>query len=223
MAWIDTVSGKKFDFIKIEENEIDINDIAHSLSMICRFNGHVDTFYSVAEHSLNVAQEVRKELIERKVDKRGVVIMELAALLHDAHEAYTGDMTMPFKSIVKMSFDISRLENRIQEHIWKKLTESYVYVPYHILKRDYENLIKRKDWAWLVHENEKVRSNTKVYGWEGKADKVVDRTEILGFTPAMVKQRFVQQYRWLCTCLVDLFIEKRSKEVPPEMKKPRGE
>lgn len=51
MVWIQTYSGKKFEPLNPSIDSIDIIDIAHSLSMICRFNGHSQRFYSVAEHS----------------------------------------------------------------------------------------------------------------------------------------------------------------------------
>ena len=56
MSWIQTYTGIKFDALNPKPKMIDIVDIAHALSMTCRFNGHVKNFYSVAEHSYYVSQ-----------------------------------------------------------------------------------------------------------------------------------------------------------------------
>lgn len=82
--WLTTFKGKKFHYLDPQEDEIDIRDIAHALSLTCRFGGHCKEFYSVAEHSVRVAQEVSQE-------------NKLAALLHDAHEAYLHDVPRPVK------------------------------------------------------------------------------------------------------------------------------
>ncbi len=64
--------------------EIDILDIAHALSNICRFNGHVQKFYSVAEHSCHVHDLIPKP-------------WQLGALMHDSSEAYLCDLPRPIK------------------------------------------------------------------------------------------------------------------------------
>lgn len=87
MTWILTYTGKRFDPMAPHPEDIDPIDIAHSLAHLCRFNGHVRQFYSVAEHSVHVAQIVSRE-------------NRLTALLHDAAEAYIGDITRPLKGAI---------------------------------------------------------------------------------------------------------------------------
>jgi hypothetical protein len=84
MTWILTRSGQKFDLANPNADMVHPADIAHSLSMQCRFNGHTSSFYSVAQHCYLVADLVPAE-------------HQLAALLHDATEAYVGDMVRPLK------------------------------------------------------------------------------------------------------------------------------
>lgn len=84
MSWIITRSGRKFDLAAPTADMVDPADIAHSLSMQCRFNGHTNRFYSVAQHCYLVADLVPAE-------------HQLAALLHDAAEAYVGDLVRPLK------------------------------------------------------------------------------------------------------------------------------
>jgi 5'-deoxynucleotidase YfbR-like HD superfamily hydrolase len=87
MTWILTQSGQQFDLLRPTAAMIKPADIAHALSRLCRFNGHTRAHYSVAQHSLIVASLVPAE-------------HQLVALLHDATEAYIGDMTRPLKAVM---------------------------------------------------------------------------------------------------------------------------
>lgn len=87
--WFQTVSGRKVYCLDPRAEDFDIEDAAHALSRICRYGGHVpgDNIYSVAQHSVYVAQCVS----ETRPD------LALSALLHDAAEAYIGDVIRPIK------------------------------------------------------------------------------------------------------------------------------
>ncbi len=82
--WMQTYTGKQFFPLDPHVDDISIVDIAHALAHICRYNGHVNEHYSVAQHSLIIARYVPDEF-------------KLVALLHDATEAYVGDMVRPLK------------------------------------------------------------------------------------------------------------------------------
>lgn len=85
--WIQTYSGKKFYPMDPKPEHIDIEDIAHALSNICRYTGHCMDFYSVAQHSWIASFHVPSE-------------DSLAALLHDATEAYLADVARPVKALL---------------------------------------------------------------------------------------------------------------------------
>lgn len=108
--FIETYTGKKFYFTDPEPDMIDIRDIAHSLSLQCRFMGHVETFYSVAEHSVAVSCIVDKE-------------NALVALLHDAAEAYLSDIPRPIKNLFPM---YKALEYKISQAIFKKFNIEFL-------------------------------------------------------------------------------------------------
>lgn len=99
-AEIMTYGGEYFHFL--EDNDyagLSLEGIAHALALTNRFGGHTAVPYSVAEHSVRVSNECRS------VDARW-------GLLHDAAEAFIGDMPGPLKADIKMS-EYSRLEERI--------------------------------------------------------------------------------------------------------------
>ena len=84
MTWMQTVSGTPFELMQPRVIDVSFPEVAHALSNICRFAGHVKEFYSVAEHCCRVA-----DILPPAVKVYG--------LLHDAHEAFIGDVTTPVK------------------------------------------------------------------------------------------------------------------------------
>ena len=96
--WQQTFTGRQFWPCDPRPEDVCIEDIAHALSMQCRFAGHCRTFYSVAEHSVRVAWEVeRHELATNGRYGLSLYVLTLAALLHDASEAYCVDVPRPLK------------------------------------------------------------------------------------------------------------------------------
>lgn len=89
-TWMQTFTGRSFYPLDPHADEVDILDVAHGLSHACRYGGHVRRFYSVAEHCVLVAMHVAPELRRE-------------ALLHDASEAYLGDMVRPLKHTPEMT------------------------------------------------------------------------------------------------------------------------
>jgi hypothetical protein len=89
MSVLRTYSGRNFDPLSRTPGKIDIEDIAHALSNICRYTGHCSKFYSVAQHSVIVVRIIK--------GFGGPKEVQLQGLLHDATEAYMNDIARPLK------------------------------------------------------------------------------------------------------------------------------
>lgn len=96
--WVGTLSGRRMDLVRPDPAQISLDDIAHALGNQCRYTGHVRHHYSVAEHCIHVADLVPPHL-------------RLAALLHDAQEAYIADMSTPMKAEIGQGY--RDIEDRI--------------------------------------------------------------------------------------------------------------
>jgi 5'-deoxynucleotidase YfbR-like HD superfamily hydrolase len=104
--FIQTVSGRRINPLDASPEDIDLEDIARALANICRFGGHSRAFYSVAQHSTIVC-----DLLE----DRGASADELmAALLHDAAEAYLGDLPHPLKHRSELGAIYREAEGRLE-------------------------------------------------------------------------------------------------------------
>lgn len=108
-----TYTGTSINISDIQPEDIHLIDIAHSLSMQCRFGGHCSTFYSVAQHSMWVAEHCPEEL-------------KLDGLLHDASEAYLVDIPKPVKRQLP---DYQKLEDSVMKAIADRFNIQYPFHP----------------------------------------------------------------------------------------------
>jgi len=115
---IETRSGRAFDYDNMRLEDIKIEDVASSLSKICRYNGHGNAFYSVAEHCLLLAEYV--------MNTSGDEVIALHMLLHELGEPYIGDHVSPVKNLCPAIRD---LEHPILEMACFKFGLQYPFPP----------------------------------------------------------------------------------------------
>lgn len=134
MSSIKTYTGVMFDPLNPNLELIDILDIAHALSMLCRANGHFRSFYSVGQHCINCMKEAAARGYSERV--------QLACLLHDASEAYLSDVTRPVKQELPRYLEI---EKPLQDAIWLK------YLGNPLSREEYAQVFEIDD-VMLYHE-----------------------------------------------------------------------
>lgn len=170
-----TRSGQYFDFNQPERYELNIEDIAHGLSQCCRFVGQCRVFYSVAQHSVYVSQIVAPAFA-------------LAGLLHDAAEAFLGDVSRPLKRLLP---DYRAIEQRVERALFEKLG-----IPYPL-----PQAVKYADGSMLRLEQ---RALMPPHGdaWECDVFQLPEGiilNEATALSPEEAFHAFMERYVELCT------------------------
>jgi hypothetical protein len=169
-TWLQTSSNHEVDFAADEWPVLPIEDIANALANTCRFNGHSNTFYSVAEHSVKMSEIVPHELA-------------LAALLHDGTEAYVGDVPTPLKRF--LGLNIKDLEHKAALAISRG---------YNVALKDLEHpTIKEFDKKILGDEARALMPPHQF--WEQFPDRLGVLVE--GWPPDVARQKFLDRFNQL--------------------------
>lgn len=116
MNYIKTLNGI-FNYDDIESNVLSIEDIAHSLSLQCRYGGHVPQMYSVANHTLGMVDQYVSDFNLQdpsSITKEHILVMK-QMMLHDAGEAYLTDLMRPIKRLMP---EYTEVEKRVDNHIF---------------------------------------------------------------------------------------------------------
>ncbi len=191
--WIQTHTGRAFDLLDPQPEQIDVLDIAHALSQICRFTGHVRSFYSVAQHSCLVA-EIAHDLWRGEHESPRPVMPELvalAALLHDAAEAYAGDVSTPLKRAIRGEGQLSEydvIELRIAARVATRFGIEHVAA-------GFADLIKRADVIALATEHAELFDGPTPRSWGLELPQPWPY-KIEPWTPAMAQVQFLNAFRF---------------------------
>jgi 5'-deoxynucleotidase YfbR-like HD superfamily hydrolase len=170
--WIETKTGVLFEFMNPTVDMINIEDIAHALSMNCRFTGQCSRFYSVAEHSVYCSL-----LVDRKD--------ALAALLHDASEAYLADIARPVKPYLE---NYGKIEDNLMQIIANKFGFEYPLA----------KTIKDADVCMLSTEAKSLMPG-KGDNWTmwNYMERPKDQISVIGYPPEIAKKMFLDRFHEL--------------------------
>lgn len=159
-------SGNWFDLLDPWNSDFSIEDIAQGLANICRYSGQCTSFYSVAEHSIHVSDAVDE--------------FKLEALLHDATEAFLGDITRPLKQLLPQYQEI---EKTVEDAIFSRFG----------LEKNSKAVIKAADLRVLAAEQSQVMPAGTDYWANGSGIQRADiRIEFL--SPSVARDRFMAKY-----------------------------
>jgi hypothetical protein len=159
-------SGHTFDLEHPEASEFTIEDIAHGLAHTCRYAGQCDGFFSVAEHSVLVSQVVRHA--------------KLAALFHDAAEAFIGDMSGPLKQLLP---DYRTIEEKVARAIFERVGIASP-IPCEVKRADYSVMAAEQIVLMPKGTNE----------WLHEMSVVPAAVEIRRLEPTRAKALFLARY-----------------------------
>lgn len=147
-SWIQTFTKQEFDPLNPDIKKIDIIDIGHALSNLCRYGGHCPKFYSVAQHSVIVADFI---FTQTRCKEKA-----MAGLLHDASEAYMVDIPRPIKQFLP---DYIAYEDILLNVIFEKFNVTF-----------HKDLIKYADERVLMTETRDMMGDPK--NWNIKAEPI---------------------------------------------------
>lgn len=177
-GWLTTYSGLKFRPTDPDPDSICALDIAHALSQIARFGGHTACPWSVGQHSMLVSALV---LVPPSAEMRHGAKLQLQALLHDAPEAYIGDIVRPIKLMLPFY-------RRIESLVWKVIAAKFDVV------QSLAPAIKYADAAAFWIEAESLLLKPKGHQWPGDEPSELGRRQfqrLVGMKPFAVEEEFL--------------------------------
>lgn len=183
--YIQTYKGGRF---YLSHPEFDIEEIAHATSLQCRFTGHIDHFYSVAEHGVLVSK-----LMELVPECRELGGTPYEGLMHDAHEGYISDIASPWK--VAIGGGYKAVESKVE-----RAMRDWAGLPAVISEG-----VKRADWLALFIEAQLMLKPGVSDDWLTPDDivrplskrLVASGWDVRGWTPREAKSIFLTRYNQL--------------------------
>ncbi len=190
-AWQRMLSGRRLDLLDPSPLDIEIEDIAHGLARVARWNGqtHGAHIFSVAQHTLLVEAVLRRQT--PRADHR----VRLAALLHDAPEYVIGDMISPFKAVIGGSY--KAVEKRLL---------SAIHVRFGLpaaLPAEIERQIKAADMGAAYLEATHLAGFSqaeakRLFGRDPKLPAATERDYVTPWSAGRAEKQFLARFKVLC-------------------------
>lgn len=186
--YITTFTGIQFHLDRPTREMITLDDIAHHLSMICHWNGACRKFFSVAQHSLLVSKIVPPELAKW-------------GLMHDAAEAYIGDVSRPLKYMIsEENKDSAANYKNLEMHILRLVADEFgLEWPMPVELKTYDNQILELERSFLMHATTRLSDSNgdgAVYDIRGVEEKIPS-VYIVPMLPEIAELSFLSRFRKL--------------------------
>lgn len=169
MSWMQLHNGTRFPLDEPDATLLSIHDIAHSLSLQCRFTGHCTEFYSVAEHAYWCSMMAPDEY-------------KFEALMHDAVEAVIGDVGAPLKSLLSTYRNVEAVHDeaiRTMYGLPPKMSDAVKEVDMRMLVTERNQIMRRCDTPWGVEHFEPYDVKLQCWPWH------------------VAKAMFLQRFEWM--------------------------
>lgn len=177
--WLQTYTGRRFDVGQPSREDVDVVDIAHALSLLCRFAGATREFYSVAQHSVLVSRAcVPVDTGFTEAER----LIALWGLLHDASEAYAVDLPAPIKRMPALA-GYKRIEKAIQDVVCERFG-----LPYEM-----PSSVERADRRMLMTEKRDLLRSPEPQRWDGD-DFEPYGAVINPWAPVLAEQMFLARF-----------------------------
>lgn len=164
------VGGTYFDFLDPEHSAFTIFDVAHALAHVCRFAGQCARFYSVAQHCVHVSRAVSEA-------------NAYAALMHDAAEAFVGDVARPLKDLLP---EYRGIEQRVEAAVFDRF----------LVPRPIPDEVKEADVVLLVTEQRQLMNNRDDWNYTRGRTPLPIMLPVWG--PEQARGAFLARFRELC-------------------------
>lgn len=187
-TWIQTFARVAFEPLKPRVADVRLEDMAHALSNVCRWKGHVLRFYSVAEHSVRVsllAEEYAKAHPRVGQNAEYVRMVARWGLIHDGSEAYLGDPSRPVKSHPAMR-PFLKIEAKLQATIAKACG----------LPERQPAEVTRADNVLLATEAREILRGGPLNGWTDGME-TLEGVQGFGWDPIFAEGKFMERFRSL--------------------------
>lgn len=188
MTWTHTMRGRALDLLDPKPEDISLREIARALAQQCRYAGNVNRYYSVAEHSIHIAAWLQDQGADRD--------LVLAGLLHDAAEAYTGDITWPMQAVLWEAAPEARDAYSAVQGRLDRLIAELAGIPAALL---HDTAVKTADMRILLDERSALLGGPPPRPWVVESElglKPLGR-QILSMPPDVAEKAFLL---WLDEC-----------------------
>jgi hypothetical protein len=174
---ISTFTGREFFPLEPRAEDVDPVDVAHALSLKCRYTGHCKVFYSVAEHCVLMSDYLEKQGHES--------LGAFYGLIHDAGEAYLPDVASPIKALIPGFKDS---ETRVLMAICERFGVEYPF------PREIDSLVKALDVEMFLLERETIMRRAS--WWRGRFPErgLAESVRIEGWSPERAELEWMRRY-----------------------------